>query len=63
MNEIREKAILAIEMLVEEDVDVKILKETVERIKDRNNDKDRYIPDLCYNLYVTYYLILHYNWR
>ena len=53
MNEIREKAILAIEMLVEEDVDVKILKETVERIKDRNNDKDRYIPDLCYNLYVN----------
>ena len=53
MNEIREKAILAIEMLVEEDVDVKILKETVKRIKDRNNDKDRYIPDLCYNLYVN----------
>ena len=53
MNEIREKAILAIEVLVEEDVDVKILKETVERIKDRNNDKDKYIPDLCYNLYVN----------
>lgn len=52
MNEIGEKTNTAIETLVEEDVDVKILKETVERIKNRNKDKDRYIPDLCYNLYV-----------
>ena len=52
MNEIGEKTNTAIETLVEEDVDVKVLKETVERIKNRNKDKDRYIPDLCYNLYV-----------
>lgn len=53
MNEIGEKTNTAIDMLVEEDVDVKILKETIERIKNRNKDKDRCIPDLCYNLYVN----------
>ena len=53
MNEIGEKTNTAIDMLVEEDVDVKILKETIERIKDRNKDKNRYIPDLCYDLYVN----------
>lgn len=53
MNEIGNKTNIAIEALVEEDVDVKILKETIDRIKDKNEDKNRYIPDLCYNLYVS----------